>query len=91
MKRREGISIALTGADKFAWFVLHAEAESGVVQRFRIRGDILSSGPTVFGGTASFTLAVVRTRSKAVYSSTDDIEEEFIPSYSQTYRYAVWL
>ena len=38
VKRVEGISIYLTKPDAFAWFVLHAEAESGVVQGFGARG-----------------------------------------------------
>ena len=73
----------------FAWFVLNAEAGSGV-QGFKIQSYILPSEPTVFGGTASITLAVVRARSKPKYGSIDDIEEEeLIVSYVTGFGTAV--
>ena len=62
--------------NKFSWFVLHAEAESGVVQGFKVQGAIEPDGPTVAGGSETITLAVVRARSKSTYASTDDTEEE---------------
>lgn len=70
------MSIDLTGKNKFAWFVLHAEAESGVVQGFKVQGAIQPGGPTVAGGSGTITLADVRARSKPTYASIDDIEEE---------------
>ena len=70
------MSIDLTGKNKFAWFVLHAEAESGVVEGFKVQGAVQPGGPTVAGGSGTFTLAVVRARSKPTYAIIDDIEEE---------------
>ena len=70
------MSIDLTGKNKFAWFVLHAEAESGVVEGFKVQGAVQPGGPTVAGGSGTFTLAVVRARSKPTYASIDNIEEE---------------
>jgi hypothetical protein len=90
VKRVEGISIYLTKPDAFAWFVLHAEAESGVVQGFKIQGAIIPGGPTVAGGTGSMTLAAVTAKSKPTYQSVDDIEEEeLIGTYGTGYGSAV--
>ena len=90
VKRVEDISIYLTKPNAFAWFVLHAEAESGVVQGFKIQGAIIPGGPTFAEGTGSMTLAVVRARSKPDYQSVDDIEEEeLIGNYVTGYGSAV--
>ena len=76
VKRVEGLPIDLTGKNKFAWFTFHAEAESAVVQGFRIQGAIQPGGPTVAGGSGTITLAIVRARSKPTVGSIDDVEEE---------------
>ena len=76
MKRVEGINNALTGKDQFKWFVLHAEAESGVVQGFHTQGAILPGAPEAVCSSSCMTLAAVRAHSKLSYNSIDDVEEE---------------
>ena len=76
MKRVERLSIDLTRKNKFAWFTLHAEAESGIVQGFRIQGAIQPGGRTGAGGSGAITLAIVRARSEPTVGRIDDVEEE---------------
>ena len=78
VKRVEGLSIDLTGKNKFAWFTLHAEAESGVVEGYRIQDAIQHGGPTVAGESGNIALAIFRARSKPTVGSIDDVEEELL-------------
>ena len=70
--------LTFTGKDKFAWFTMHAEAESGVVQRFKIQGSILPGAPTTQSGTGCVTIAIVRARSKPTINIVDDVRRRGI-------------
>jgi hypothetical protein len=76
VRRVEGMHVDLTGKDKLNWFLLHAEAESGVVQGFRLQGAVLPLAPEAVCSSSVCTLIVCRSRSKPTYVSIDDVEEE---------------